>query len=99
VPFIVAELGTDPLHAAHPRSLAEKERVLISKQTREPLAQNNARGVLLGNRTNLGTRLGTAAQREPADAFAADVLPILREIHATADIAGRGLPSERTRPL
>jgi hypothetical protein len=46
--------------------------VLISKQTREPLAQNNARGLLLGNRTNLATRLGTAAQREPADAFAAN---------------------------
>jgi hypothetical protein len=51
VPFIVAELGagTDPFLLHLYAALAEKERALISRRTREALAAARARGVKLGN--------------------------------------------------
>jgi DNA invertase Pin-like site-specific DNA recombinase len=84
VPFIVAELGTKPdpfmLHVY--AAFAEEERRKIADRTRKALAVKKAQGALLGNRTNLpeAAILGAAANREGADAFAANVLPIVREI-------------------
>jgi hypothetical protein len=48
------------------------------------LAQKKAQGAVLGNRTNLpdAQAKGVAANREAADAFAANVLPIVRQIQA-----------------
>jgi Resolvase, N terminal domain len=51
VPFIVAELGadTDPFMLHLYTALAEKERALISRRTKEVLAAAKARGVRLGS--------------------------------------------------
>src|ERR1051326_117490 len=87
VPFIVAELGADadPFMLHIYAALAEKERALISDRTRAALAQKKAQGVALGNRTNLGdaSAKGASANRTAADAFAANVLPVVRRIEAS----------------
>jgi DNA invertase Pin-like site-specific DNA recombinase len=86
VPFIVAELGadTDPFMLHIYAALAEKERRLISERTRAALAAKKAQGAILGNRINLADaqQLGRAAGRAAADQFAANVLPIVRQMQA-----------------
>jgi hypothetical protein len=54
----------------------------ISERTRVALAQKKVQGARLGNRTNLpeAQAKGTAAVQEAADAFAANALPIVRQI-------------------
>ena len=87
VPFVVAELGADcdPFMLHIYAALAEKERTLISERTRAALARKKAQGALLGNRTNLpeATALAQAATERIADGFAANVLPIMRQIQAS----------------
>ncbi len=87
VPFIVAELGADadPFMLHIYAALAEKERHLISDRTRAALAAKKAQGAILGNKTNLkeAAAKGSAANREGADAFAANVLPVVRQIQAS----------------
>jgi DNA invertase Pin-like site-specific DNA recombinase len=87
VPFIVAELGADadPFMLHIYAALAEKERNLIADRTRLALAQRKAQGVTLGNRTNLpeAAAKGASANRDAADAFAANVLPVIRQIEAS----------------
>jgi DNA invertase Pin-like site-specific DNA recombinase len=84
VPFIVAELGADadPFMLHIYAALAEKERALIADRTRAALAQKKAHGAVLGNRTNL--------PEKTADAFAANVLPIVRQIQAAGAKEHRG---------
>jgi DNA invertase Pin-like site-specific DNA recombinase len=86
VPFIVAELGADadPFMLHLYAALAEKERNLIADRTRVALAARKAQGVKLGNPVNLAEAgaKGAATQRAEADAFAANVLPIVRQIQA-----------------
>jgi DNA invertase Pin-like site-specific DNA recombinase len=55
VPFVVAELGvdTDPFILHLYAALSEKERRLIGSRTKAALASLKAKGVILGNRTNL----------------------------------------------
>jgi DNA invertase Pin-like site-specific DNA recombinase len=95
VPFIVAELGADadPFMLHLYAALAQKERDLISERTRAALAQKRAQGALLGNRTNLAEARGKAAEsnRRAADAFAANVLPIIRDIRASGVRDYRGI--------
>jgi DNA invertase Pin-like site-specific DNA recombinase len=65
VPFIVAELGadTDPFMLHLYAALAEKERALISRRTKDALAAARARGVRLGGIRAKGLEL----QREAAE--------------------------------
>lgn len=81
VPFVVAALGEDVdpfmlhIHAA----VAEQERRLIGERTRAAMAQLKAKGVRLGNPSNLAhaASLGRDVQRDGADAFTARLLPTL----------------------
>jgi DNA invertase Pin-like site-specific DNA recombinase len=83
VPFVVAELGpdVDPFILHLFAALAEKERALIAARTKAALKAAKARGVVLG-----GPKLAEARERAVvtnralADAYAANVLPVIREI-------------------
>jgi DNA invertase Pin-like site-specific DNA recombinase len=83
VPFVVAELGpdVDPFILHLFAALAEKERAMIATRTKAALAAAKARGVALG-----GPKLAEARERAVAsnkalaDAYAANVLPVIREI-------------------
>jgi DNA invertase Pin-like site-specific DNA recombinase len=95
VPFIVAELGADadPFMLHIYAALAEKERGLIADRTRAALAAKKAQGAALGNRTNLGEAQakGATANRAAADAFAANVLPVVRQIQAAGATTSRAI--------
>jgi DNA invertase Pin-like site-specific DNA recombinase len=95
VPFIVAELGADadPFMLHIYAALAEKERAMIGERTRAALAQKKKAGAVLGNRTNLAEAQakGTAATREAADGFAANVLPIIDQLRASGVTSLRAL--------
>jgi DNA invertase Pin-like site-specific DNA recombinase len=95
VPFIVAELGADadPFMLHLYAALAEKERHLISERTRGALAAKKAQGVKLGNPVNLAAAgaKGANTQRAGADAFAANVLPIVRQIQASGAATPRAI--------
>lgn len=95
VPFIVAELGADadPFMLHIYAALAEKERALISDRTRSALAAKKAQGAALGNRTNLGeaSAKGATANRAAADTFAANVLPIVKQIQASGATTSRAI--------
>ena len=95
VPFIVAELGADadPFMLHIYADLAEKERSLIAARTRAALARKKAEGAALGNRTNLpaAQAKGAAANREAADAFAANVLPVVRQLQAAGITTARAI--------
>ncbi len=108
VPFIVTELGADadPFMLHIYAALAEKERALIADRTRQALAAKKAQGATLGNRTNLAEAQakGVATNQEAADAFAANILPVIHQIQATgattyraiaAALNARGLRSPR----
>src|SRR5712671_1419689 len=90
VPFIVAELGrdADPFMLHLYAALAEKERRLISERTKAALAAKKAQGATLGNRTSIGQagKIGRRAQRDEADRFAANLLPIIRSIQSPGPI-------------
>ena len=95
VPFIVAELGADadPFMLHLYAALAEKERNLIAGRTKAALAAKKAQGVKLGNPVNLAAAgaKGAETQRANADAFAANVLPIVRQIQASGATTPRAI--------
>lgn len=95
VPFIVAELGADadPFMLHVYAALAEKERAMISDRTRAALAAKKAQGAVLGNRTNLpdAAAKGNEANRAAADAFAANVLPVVKQIQAAGSTTPRAI--------
>jgi DNA invertase Pin-like site-specific DNA recombinase len=83
VSFLVAELGpdVDPFILHLFAALAEKERALISARTKAALQAAKARGVALGGpRLDEVRSLANAANRANADKYAANVLPIIREV-------------------
>jgi len=95
VPFIVTELGAeaDPFMLHVYAALAEKERAMISERTRAALAAKKAQGAFLGNRTNLGDAqaLGVTAIQTAANAFAANVLPVVHQLQANGVITTRAI--------
>ncbi len=96
VPFIVAELGADadPFMLHLYAALAEKERALISARTKAALAAKKASGVKLGNpRAAEAAVKAHAAHRAAADQFAANILPIIREIQAAGRTSLREIAS------
>ena len=108
VPFIVAELGAgaDPFLLHIYAAFAERERAIIAARTKAALGAMKARGAQLGNRTNLAEASvkGRAASQAAADAFAANVLPVVRQMQASgittlAELATalntRGIPTAR----
>ena len=101
VPFIVTELGADcdPFMLHIYAALAEKERALISERTRAALARKKAQGAKLGNRTNLAeaSAKGQQAQRDAANAFAAKILPVIREIQGRGATTLRAIAAELAR--
>ena len=73
--------------------MRSKERALISERTRSALAAKRAQGVKLGNPVNLaaaGAR-GAQTQRAAADAFAANVLPLVRQLQAAGATTPRAI--------
>src|SRR3954467_14292062 len=110
VPFIVADLGAgaDPFMLHIYAAFAERERAIISARTKAALHAKKARGEPLGNRTTLAEAQakGASSNRAAADQFAANVLPVIRQIQATgvttlADLAealnARGVATARGR--
>ncbi len=95
VPFIVAELGADadPFMLHIYAALAQKERAMISDRTRVALAAKKAQGAKLGNRTNLpeAQAKSAAANKAGADAFAANVLPVVRQLQAAGVVTTRAI--------
>jgi DNA invertase Pin-like site-specific DNA recombinase len=89
VPFIVTELGADadPFMLHIYAALAEKERKLVSRRTKDALAASKARGVKLGgDRGYRGGRPvgGGEARRRSADRDASRVMATIAEIRASA---------------
>ena len=106
VPFVVAELGTDtdPFMIHIYAALAEKERAMISARTTAALAAAKARGVRLGNPNIADARIAAHRTiRANANAFAANVLPVIKEVKATGAslrqiataLNSRGIPTAR----
>ncbi len=95
VSFIVAELGADadPFMLHIYAALAEKERSLIADRTRAALAAKKAQGATLGNRTNLADAQakGVETNQAAAGAFAANVLPIVKQIQAAGATTPRAV--------
>jgi len=78
-------------------ALAEKERRLISERTKAALAARKAQGARLGNRRNAkdAAALGRRSLTADADAFAANVLPIIEALRTSGVADLRGLANER----
>jgi DNA invertase Pin-like site-specific DNA recombinase len=76
-PFIVAELGADadPFMLHLYAALAEKERAMISRRTKDALAAKKAQGVRLGGLNAKGIR-----NRDEAKERAEALRPILTEL-------------------
>jgi DNA invertase Pin-like site-specific DNA recombinase len=83
VPFVVAELGADadPFMLHIYAAFAERERAMISARTKAGLAVRKAQGVKLGNpRAAEAAVKAQAANQAQAAQFAANALPIVRDI-------------------
>jgi DNA invertase Pin-like site-specific DNA recombinase len=84
VPFIVAAFGPDVdsfmLHIY--AAMGEQERKMIGSRTKDALAALKARGVVLGNRTNLAEAQtkGQATNAAKAAEFAAKVVPTIKQL-------------------
>jgi DNA invertase Pin-like site-specific DNA recombinase len=86
-------------------AVAQHEREMISERTRAALQAAKARGKRLGNpKLSKAAKLGTASLRAGADRFAANVLPIIRELQSAgassanaiaAGLNARKIPTRR----
>ncbi|NVZ11715.1 recombinase family protein [Allochromatium humboldtianum] len=82
VPFVSVEHGidADPFMLHLYAALAEKERAMISERTKAALEAAKARGVVLGNTTNLpeARAKGHETNRRHADSFAEKLRPTMQ---------------------
>jgi DNA invertase Pin-like site-specific DNA recombinase len=86
-------------------AVAQHEREIISARTSAALQAAKARGKRLGNpKLNDARKRATAARKEIADRYSANVLPVIREIQASGikslrgvarALAARGIPTAR----
>lgn len=86
VEFVAVDLPTANRLTLHiMAAFAEHEREMISARTKAALAIRKAQGAKLGNRTNLAEAQvkGAAVVKREADAFAANVLPVIERIRTT----------------
>ena len=92
VPLIVADIGVGPNpFMLHDYGLAKNERALISLRTRAALAVKRNAAANGGNpRAAEALEKARAVHLAAADQFAANILPIVREIQAS----GRTMPRE-----
>ena len=76
-------------------AFAQHERKMISERTKAALAAAKKRGVRLGN-PNLApaAKLGAAVNREAAERFAANVLPVIREIQAHGAVSQEAIAAK-----
>lgn len=73
-------------------AVAEHEREMISQRTKAALQAAKARGVKLGSPIpGKGSRAGIARVRASADQFAANILPVVREIQGAGVKTYRGI--------
>ena len=73
-------------------AVAEHEREMISQRTKAALQAAKARGVKLGSPDpGKGSRAGVTAHKAKADRFAANVVPIIREIEASGVTSNLGI--------
>lgn len=95
IPFVVAELGQDvePFMLHIYAALAEKERRLIAERTKAALQAKKVAGAKLGNRTNLkeAQAKGLTERLRRADQFAANVLPVIRDIQSAGAVTYQAL--------
>jgi len=107
VGFVVAELGpdADPFMLHIYAALAEKERAMISKRTKDALAAAKAKGQILGNPQIADARpVGLAKIKENADKAAESIRPLIERIkkagaetyrEIAAELNARAIPSAR----
>jgi DNA invertase Pin-like site-specific DNA recombinase len=78
-------------------AVAQHEREMISERTRAALQAAKARGKRLGNpRLPDAQKRGTEAGKAAAGQFAANVLPVIREIQATGATSANGIAARLT---
>jgi DNA invertase Pin-like site-specific DNA recombinase len=89
VSFVVAQLGkdADPFMLHLYAALSEKEREMISTRTKAALAVLKAKGIVLGNQTNLDEArlLSNATTKAQASKFADVVLPTVLQFRNEGD--------------
>lgn len=103
VRFVACDMpGANDLTVGILAVVAEAERAAIARRTKEALAAARARGIKLGNpngaaalrRAGLGGAPLQAAVRRNADAFAAELAPVIAEIRAGGHLSLRAIAAE-----
>ena len=97
VPFLVCDRpNAKPFELHIYAALAEEETRAISARTKAALQAAKARGVRLGNPTNLdeAARLGSAANQERARQWADNIMPVIAQIQATGITTLEGIAKE-----